>query len=38
MKAKVFITMFGMLAISMLFAQSLQKQYYENNLELGEEM
>lgn len=35
MKAKVFITMFGMLAISMLFAQSLQKQYYENNLELG---
>lgn len=35
MKVKIFITILGVVATSMAFAQSLQKQYYDNTLNLG---
>lgn len=38
MKTKPIITTLGMLAISMTFAQNLQKQYYEKDSQLGGEV
>ena len=35
MKVKIFITILGVVATSMAFAQSLQKQYYDNTFHLG---
>lgn len=35
MKVKIFITILGVVATSMAFAQSLQKQYYDNTFNLG---